>query len=368
MSKKKELSGNVGEWSEVYVFFHLLGNPVLTPCDAELNICGNTIPVVAILRGKGPEGNLTYILEKGEKIEWKVYIDGELKSAVLPEEGKEEAAALLAGILEQRSKGMKFPKAEKFLSYLHDNRIKASGLEKGDISLRVDDIRAGHELTCGFSIKSYLGSDPTLFNANKDATNLLYHVKGIDKETVRAIEEEVAQNPKKKIKVLMKALNEHCAELSFCGALNPTLERNLRYIDISMPQVLGELLLTHYVTGEKSVAVSTAIMAENDPLHTGDRDLYAYKVKKLLEAVALGMTPAKPWKGDENANGGFIIVKPDGDVVTYHLYNRMELNEYLFEHTYFDHPSTSRHLFADLFYEGEELYLKLAIQIRFSRP
>lgn len=368
MKAPKELSGNVGEWSEVYVFFHILGNPVLIPCDAQLDTCGSPIPVVAIFRGKGPEGNLSYVLEQGENIEWKVYIDGELKSAVLPEEGKAEAAALLSGILETHSKGMKFPKAEKFLNYLHDHRLKASGLEKGDITLCVNDIRAGHNITSGFSIKSYLGADPTLFNANKDATNLLYQVKGIDRATVQAIEDEVKRNPKKKIKVLMKALNENCAEFTFCGTLNPLLEHNLRYIDLSMPQVLGELLLTHYVTEAKYVAVATEIMAERDPLLLGDKELYAYKVKKLLEAVALGMTPGRLWKGDENANGGFIIVKPDGDIVTYHLYNRIELNKYLFEHTYFDHPSTGRHEFADLFYEGDELYLKLAIQIRFSRP
>ena len=37
--------------------------------------------------------------------------------------------------------------------------------------------------------------------------------------------------------------------------------------------------------------------------------MYTYKFKKFLCSCALGMKPAKPWDGLDEANGGYIIVK-----------------------------------------------------------
>lgn len=43
--------------------------------------------------------------------------------------------------------------------------------------------------------------------------------------------------------------------------------------------------------------------------------MYAYKIKQFLLAFALGMTVSSPWDGCFNANGGYIVVKKDGDVI-----------------------------------------------------
>lgn len=45
--------------------------------------------------------------------------------------------------------------------------------------------------------------------------------------------------------------------------------------------------------------------------------MYAYKIKQFLLAFALGMTVSSPWDGCFNANGGYIVVKKDGDVIGY---------------------------------------------------
>ena len=111
-------------------------------------------------------------------------------------------------------------------------------------------------------------------------------------------------------------------------------------------------------------------VAEGDHPKLSGKELHRYKVKKFLEAVALGMTPgAKNWNGAEDATGGFLIVKPDGELVTYHLYNRQALDEYLLLYTKFERPSTSRHKYGFLYTEEDgHLYLKLALQVRFCRP
>ena len=55
-----------------------------------------------------------------------------------------------------------------------------------------------------------------------------------------------------------------------------------------------------------------------------------------------------------------IVVKEDGDIVCYHFYDRNQLENYLYDNTAFDTPSTSRHEFFQI-WRGEDnnVYLKL---------
>lgn len=61
------------------------------------------------------------------------------------------------------------------------------------------------------------------------------------------------------------------------------------------------------------------------------------------------MVPSKEWNGDIVAQGGYIVVKENGDVVCYHLYNRDEFRNYLFEKTKFETASSNRHNFGVIY-------------------
>ena len=369
------LSGNVAEWSEVYAFFHLMGTNELFPCDSNLQaLPDNHLPVIAIYRGEGPNGKIAYFYKDENGGTWEIQLNDEVCGSVPAADGKAEAAflleALLASIQKQKKNKLQFPKAQKFLERLCDCRLKAKATDKEDIALRIQDIRAGQAVTCGFSIKSYLGSEPTLLNASGNCTNILYHVGNITSDQVKEVEAAVDADPHHKLQVLMQELRAQGAIFTCCGLLNPQFEKNLLFIDTAMPLLIGELLLEHYCSNAKHLSTVTELVAENDPLRLGDKELYRYKVKKFLEAVALGMTPgAKNWNGTEDATGGFLIVKPNGELVTYHLYNRQALDEYLFHYTKFERPSTSRHKYGSLYTEEDgKLYLKLALQVRFCKP
>ena len=93
--------------------------------------------------------------------------------------------------------------------------------------------------------------------------------------------------------------------------------------------------------------------------------MYSYKIKKLLCACALGMTPEKHWEGAEDANGGYIVVKRDGSVVCFHIYNRTDFEQYLYDYTCFDTPSTSRYEYMSVYKDGDSYKLKLNLQVRF---
>ena len=91
-------------------------------------------------------------------------------------------------------------------------------------------------------------------------------------------------------------------------------------------------------------------------------------MKVLLLDSALGMTPAKEWIGRYDANGGYLVVKKDGDIVCYHFYNRNDVEDYLYYNTRFERASRSRYHFGSL-YRGEDgvVYIKLNLQIRFTK-
>lgn len=57
---------------------------------------------------------------------------------------------------------------------------------------------------------------------------------------------------------------------------------------------------------------------------------YIYKIKRFLTNTALGMKAGKVWNGTFNADGGYIVVKKDGELVCYHIYNWNDFQNYLF--------------------------------------
>jgi type II restriction enzyme len=76
----------------------------------------------------------------------------------------------------------------------------------------------------------------------------------------------------------------------------------------------------------------------------------------------------KEWKGRYDANGGYLVVKKDGDIVCYHFYNRNDVEDYLYNNTRFERASRSRYHFGSLYRRQDgEVYIKLNLQIRFNK-
>lgn len=107
------------------------------------------------------------------------------------------------------------------------------------------------------------------------------------------------------------------------------------------------------------------IIEEQNPLGYPRKGIYAYKFKKFLCSIALGMMPSKEWDGHDEANGGYVIVKDNGEVLAYHIYNRDAFEKYLLNNTKFERGSTGKHGFATLYMENGKRYINLNLQIRF---
>ena len=137
-----------------------------------------------------------------------------------------------------------------------------------------------------------------------------------------------------------------------------------------LPNILSELLQLFFTSSHSSVKNLCQQISFSNPLNFDTQhshSFYEYKIKRLLTDVALGMTPSKVWSGIYDATGGYLIVKENGDVLCYHVYNRNQFEDYLFENTRLETASSSRHGFGTIYKSvNGETYFKLNLQIRFN--
>lgn len=231
----------------------------------------------------------------------------------------------------------------------------------------IHDPITGFNPELGFSIKSQLGSPSTLLNAGK-TTNFIYEVKNFnpDDKTLNYIN---SINSKTKIRDRLKYIHEQGGELEYICTENKIFNNNLILIDSFLPLIIAELLKISYSSSSSNISKLVANVEEKNPANfdiESYHPFYKYKIKRFLMDVALGMMPASVWTGELDATGGYLIVKDDGDVLCYHIYNKNKFEDYLFYNTKFDTASSTRHDFGKLYYdENKKLCFKLNLQIRF---
>lgn len=359
---------NRGEWSELYAFCYILNDSKLHAADIDLNrLEGIFFPVIKIIREETDGEKIDYCT--GETI--KIYHNGTL----LRELPKAEFDIITHTLYEKiktkngnptsSSGAFKIPSVEPFFDSVYVNKIKADSNNKRDITLQMHDVYTGINQECGFSIKSFIGADPSLLNSS-DATNIVYKIANC---TDKIMDQTNSITSRNKIIDRVKFLQDQGCEFIIPEYLESAqFDTNLRYIDSSMPKFVAYALLYSYsIRGRHSNDV-IAYMKEKNPLNYRDADMYSYKFKKLLAAFALGMTPTdENWKGIEDANGGYITVKRDGEIVCYYLYQREDFENYLFNKTHFDTPSTSRRDAFCVYKEDDKYMMKLNLDIRFNR-
>ena len=166
------LTGNKGEWSEIYALFKLLGDTVLYPGNENIERISDIVyPIIKILR-KESNGNFEYTV-----FDDLVIISGKEPILEIPiHEFKTKAKFLLSYIKKSSTRTFAIPEIEKFMEEINCTSLKASSSEKKDITIVIHDQRTNQEPTLGFSIKSQLGSPSTILNASK-TTNFTYRIK-----------------------------------------------------------------------------------------------------------------------------------------------------------------------------------------------
>ena len=355
------LSGNKGEWSEIYALFKLLGDTKLFVGDADLNKVEELFyPIIKIIRSE-TDGNFEYELDRDL-----VVISGGKEKLRIPIKTFKEQSVKLLSQIKSSTGAFKIPEVEAFMNSINCHTLKAKSSTKADIRIVIHDLRINQRAELGFSIKSQLGGEATLLNAGK-STNFIYRLNKF-KATPKILKSINEIDTKSKIKDRLEAISESSGELEFYSLEQDIFKNNLVLIDSLLPNILAEIIKIFFTTNLNSIKDLTNYINKNNPLNYDKQFshlFYEYKIKRFLTDVALGMTPAKVWTGIYDATGGYLVVKENGEVLCYHIYNRNQFEDYLYCNTKLETASSTRHEFGKIYEAKGLFYIKLNLQIRF---
>ncbi len=356
------ITGNKGEWSEVYTFLKLLSEGKVYAGDKNLKKIDSIYYIILeVLKNISDE---KFVFSRQKKIRIINANTKEIISEFNIEEFEDNSSKLFQKIKSASGRSFSVPEIEKFLSKMKISSIKARSLDKTDIKIVVHDPKVNTDLDLGFSIKSQLGSPSTLFNAGR-TTNFVYKLtKNLSNDNINLINKTT--NFKEKIKII----NSKGAKLEFITVDRDNFGLNLQIIDTMFPKIISTMLYYYYSEGINRLDQSVKKIEKLNPLKFNQKlghKYYGSNVKSFLTAVALGMTPAKPWSGVYQAKGGYLIVKKDGEILCYHIYHKDQFEEYLLANTKFETPSTTKYKFGEIYEEKGEQFFKLNLQIRFIK-
>ena len=357
------ITGNKGEWSEVYTLLKVISDKQLFAGDSNLNKIETLIfPIIKVLRD---ETNGTFefsydndlvIVKNGEK---------EIRISVL--EFQKQAHFLLTKLKEKTNATFSIPEVESFINSFDSHSLKAKSTVKSDIRIVIHDQRAGTNPELGFSIKSQLGGASTLLNAGK-TTNFIFKIDNLNL-TQNQISEVNEIDTRSKIKDRIEKITELGGKLEFQKTESSVFGNNLVLIDSALPKIIAESLHLFFTSTFSTIVELTNQISAKNPLDYNletNHPFYSYKIKRFLTDIALGMMPSKVWTGELDATGGYLVVKENGEILCYHIYNRNEFEDYLFTNTKLETASSTRHEFGKIYEENGQLCFKLNLQIRFK--
>lgn len=357
------ITGNKGEWSEVYTLLKVISDKQLFAGDSNLKKIETLIfPIIKVLRD---ETNGTFefsydndlvIVKNGEK---------EIRVSVL--EFQKQAHFLLTKLKEKTNATFSIPEIENFINSFDSHSLKAKSSVKSDIRIVIHDQRVGTNPELGFSIKSQLGGASTLLNAGK-TTNFIFKINNLDLSQNQILDINEIET-RSKIKDRIEKITELGGILEFQKTESSVFGNNLVLIDSALPKIIAESLHLFFTSSFSSVLELTSLISISNPLEYNletNHPFYSYKIKRFLTDIALGMMPSKVWTGELDATGGYLVVKENGEVLCYHIYNRNEFEDYLFTNTKLETASSTRHEFGKIYKENGQLHFKLNLQIRFK--
>ncbi len=353
-----QLSANKGEWSEFYAFLKILSEKILHSADENLALIPNSfLKVLSIIRHEDSKELIYEIDRENDRV---VLMSGSEEPIYVP---ILHVTRKLSNILKKIKEGSTskgafvIPDAAEIMHELRCEKIKSSSSKKTDITLKIEDFHTGTQPIKGFSIKSKIGGMSTLLNAS-GVTNFEFEI--IDSMT------EGDRCACKPLIGLNRILSEDKG-LKFIRIPNENFRKNLIMIDSRMPDLIAEIIKAYYLGVQSTLQGLTLHIKKSDPLGMKDhKHFYEYKMQEFLLSVAFGMQPSKPWSGSYETHGGYIIVKENGELACYHVYDRDKFREFLFLNTKLETPSTTRHKFGKIYERDGRKFIQLNLQIRFK--
>lgn len=307
-------TGNKGEWSEAFVFLRLLQNPLIPAGDFSLEAIGGKYYVAKSITLPNAEEKVFYPIQ--------ATYESSTGKAVTAEEISNISAQILEQLRNTQTSAFSIPKAQNVLERLGLSSMKTSSLHKVDIQLELPSLGGGKDLNLGFSIKSQLGSASSLLN-HSNATSIRFEApNGYTFENFRTMADP--------------------SDLIFRGFSNDTFQNNLEFFGSEFPAKLADLVKhSAFLPGVRTLDEELTLWAGDNGGGLAHEKI-KYQMKSFLRATALGMQPSRPWAGDLEGYGGYLVVKRNGGIMCLHLEQDDDFKSYLLKNSRFESPASGR--------------------------
>lgn len=379
MATKKSTTVNKGEGSEFYAFLYILGETKLPLVDKDLKNTGGEVNFLKVMRE-----NAIYEFIPDNRIV--VFVNG---ATHYFDCGQAQAEAnKVLNLLKSQKKILQNEEVlQSALKLVWATKLRAKSANKQDLSASVQFPNVPFSQFIGFSIKSYLGKDPSILNASKENTRVVYQIlkngkmpTGTEIQKLQSFYPKVINGEKKGdyVDFYRKALQDGFTFrlLEYKGK---NLSYSLKLIDSKGPELLARLLIEQYSapsTRDPLITLVDAVAQKNDIPEVQDlgdnypdrRCSLSHKIQNILLAYTTGATPAVKWTGTQSASGGLLVVEKDGRVVCLELLSGNAVGTYLIENAYFVQPSADRNQTHQLIIAEDMVTIDLQLQIRIQHP
>lgn len=353
------LTANKGEWSELYVLYSLFADHKIAAANNHLEPTGHFYNFLKIFRNDTPEEQIIYELSEQDKVK---IVSNRLPVREVSTAGLSAKTKRIFNQIQNANEStFEVIEAERLMPIFSLSKIKANSGQKSDIIATIKDDIISETDPYGFSIKSRVGCPSTLLNAST-GTNFIYKISGLNADTnkINVI------STRSKVRDRLKEIIRCGGQITFAGMTSETFANNLKTIDTQMPKIVAEMLLAYYLSCPNTMGELCNMVFNSAKFDLTEPQIIS-KVRNFLKIIALGMVPQSEWNDRLSSYGGYIVVREDGVLVCYHLYNEDAFKDYLFENTKLDTPSTRRHKFGYIYEENGDKFINLNLQIRFTK-
>ena len=146
------ITGNKGEWSELYALFKLLGDQELFSGNEDLlQIEDLVYPILKILKSEN-SNDFEYVFNEDANVI--ISIDGKENIKIPVATFEKKAEYLLSKIKTSSGRAFSIPEIEEFMKSFNSHSLKAKSSVKTDLNIMIHDLKTNRTPTLGFSVKS----------------------------------------------------------------------------------------------------------------------------------------------------------------------------------------------------------------------
>lgn len=250
--------------------------------------------------------------------------------------------------------------------YKDNEFVYISNLNK-EIKIPLNDFDTNNT-ELGLYIKNEL-NEPILLLATNDSTNIIYKVTDANNNPITPMHLAEINSIITKHKYIdrISKLISLGYKIELYDYEDSTFKLNLQVIDSDLPQIVAHIVKDKYVNRtSKFTDIITKITTDNPMKYDQSQghNFYEYRLVNFLVEAAMGMTSKKVWSGMYDIVGGIIIVKPNAEILCYHLIDFNKFKQYLKNASKLDNPSGSKMDYGYVYNDGNSSFIKLNFQIK----